>query len=67
MLTPTGIGAVGVAAYAAQTGVTPETFVAGMAPVLTPEQVAKSVVDLVGEPDNAAEYELTGTGPRAIG
>ena len=67
VLTPTGIGAVGVAAYAAQTGVDPETFVAGMAPVLTPEQVAKSVVDLAGAPDGATEYELTGTGPRAIG
>jgi len=66
-LTPTGIGAVGVAAYAAQQGVDPETFVAGMAPVLTPEQVAKSLVDLIGEPDGAGEYELTGTGPRAIG
>lgn len=67
VLTPTGIGAVGVAAYAAQTGVDRETFVAALQPVLTPEQVARSVVDLAGDPDGAAEYELTGSGPHPLG
>lgn len=66
-LTPFGIGAVGVEAYAAQQGVDPEAFVAGMQPVLTPELVAKAVVDLAGDPDAAAEYELTAAGPRPIG
>jgi NAD(P)-dependent dehydrogenase (short-subunit alcohol dehydrogenase family) len=67
VLTPTGIGAVGVAAYAARQGVDPDTFAEGLQPVLTPEQVAKSVVDLAGESDGGAEYELTSGGPRAIG
>lgn len=66
-LTPTGIGAVGVAAYAAQQGVDRETFVARMQPVLTPDQVARSVVDLAGDPDGGAEYELTAAGPQLIG
>jgi NAD(P)-dependent dehydrogenase (short-subunit alcohol dehydrogenase family) len=66
-LTPGGVGAVGVAAYAARQGVDRETFVAAMQPVLTPEQVAKAVVDLAGDPDAAAEYELTATGPQPIG
>jgi len=35
-LTPTGIGAVGVAAYAAQQGVDLGTFVEGLQPILTP-------------------------------
>jgi len=66
-LTPTGIGAVGVAAYAAQQGVDLGTFVEGLQPILTPEQVAKSVLDLAGDPDSAAEYELTSAGPLPIG
>ena len=66
-LTPTGIGAVGVAAYAAQQGVDRETFVEGLQPILTPEHVAKSVLDLAGDPDSAAEYELTSAGPRRLG
>jgi NADP-dependent 3-hydroxy acid dehydrogenase YdfG len=66
-LTPTGIGAVGVAAYAAQQGVDRATFVEGLQPILTPEQVAKSVLDLAGDPDGAPEYELTSAGPRPLG
>jgi NAD(P)-dependent dehydrogenase (short-subunit alcohol dehydrogenase family) len=66
-LTPTGIGAVGVAAYAAEQGVERETFVERLQPILTPEQVAKWVVDLAGEPDGSAEYELTGVGAHPIG
>ncbi|MUL47898.1 SDR family oxidoreductase [Mycobacterium sp. CBMA293] len=62
MLSPTGVGAAGVAAYSAQQGVDPETFIARLQPVLTPEIVAKAVVELSSEPAPAAGYVLTATG-----
>ncbi|MUL76222.1 SDR family oxidoreductase [Mycolicibacterium sp. CBMA 226] len=62
MLSPTGVGAVGVQAYAAQQGIDPETFIARLQPVLTPDIVAKTVVELAADASPAAAYVLTGTG-----
>ena len=66
-LTPaTGLGAGGVAGYAAREGVDEDTFVERLQPVLTPEQVAKAVTDVVADPDSAAEYQVSGAGMRPI-
>jgi NAD(P)-dependent dehydrogenase (short-subunit alcohol dehydrogenase family) len=67
-LTPTtGLGTVGVAGYAARQGVDPDTFAEGLQPILTPDQVAKAVVELATDPDSAAEYQVSGAGLRALG
>ncbi len=67
-LTPaTALGTAGVAGYAARHGVDPDTFAANLQPVLTPDQVAKAVLDVVGDPDAAAEYQVGGSGMRAVG
>lgn len=67
-LTPaTGLGTVGVAGYAARQGVTRDKFVEGLQPILTPEQVAKAVMQLAEDPGSAAEYQVSGAGLRAIG
>ncbi|MGY6023462.1 SDR family oxidoreductase [Streptomyces spinosirectus] len=67
-LTPaTALGSAGVAGYAARQGVDRDTFVAGMQPVLTPEQVAKAVTDLAEDPDSAPEYQISGAGLRPLG
>ncbi len=67
-LTPaTDLGSVGVAGYAARQGVDRDTFIASRGPVLTPDQVAKAVLELAGDPDSAPEYQITGTGLRPIG
>ncbi|WP_067548912.1 SDR family oxidoreductase [Nocardia crassostreae] len=67
-LTPaTGMGAAAVAAYAAYQGITPEEFEQGLQPLLTPEQVAKAVLELVADPGAAAESRLTGAGLEPIG
>ncbi|SFW70237.1 SDR family oxidoreductase [Amycolatopsis australiensis] len=64
-LTPvTGLGTAGVEGYAARTGVDRDTFVRNMEPVLTPEQVAKAVLDIVT--GDAAEYQVSGTGLRTL-
>jgi NAD(P)-dependent dehydrogenase (short-subunit alcohol dehydrogenase family) len=66
-LTPaTGLGAVGVAGYAARQGVDPDSFAEGLQPILTPEQVAKAVAELAGNPDSAPEYQVSGAGLRPI-
>jgi NAD(P)-dependent dehydrogenase (short-subunit alcohol dehydrogenase family) len=66
-LTPaTGLGAVGVAGYAARQGVDPDIFAEGLQPILTPEQVAKAVAELAGNPDSAPEYQVSGAGLRPI-
>ena len=66
-LTPaTGLGSVGVAGYAERQGVDRDTFVAGLQPILTPDLVAKAVVELAADPDSAAEYQVSGAGPRPI-
>jgi NAD(P)-dependent dehydrogenase (short-subunit alcohol dehydrogenase family) len=67
-LTPaTGVGTAGVAGYAARQGVDWDTVIAGLQPVLTPDQVAKAVVDLAGDPDSAPEYQVSGAGIRPLG
>src|SRR5205823_8079374 len=67
-LTPvTDLGSAGVAGYAARQGVDREAFVAGMASILTPEQVAKSVVEVAGDPGSAPEYVVSGAGLRPVG
>ncbi|GAB4583527.1 SDR family oxidoreductase [Nocardia sp. IFM 10818] len=67
-LTPaTGMGSAAIAAYAAYQGVTPETFEQGLQPFLTPEQVAKAVLELVTDPGTAVESRLTGAGLQPIG
>lgn len=66
-LTPTGIGAVGVAGYAARQGVDRDTFVENLRPVLTPELVAKAVMEVAADPASAAEYQIGGAGLSPIG
>jgi NAD(P)-dependent dehydrogenase (short-subunit alcohol dehydrogenase family) len=66
-LTPVGgVGAVGVAGYAARQGVDRDTFVEGLQPILTADQVAKAVVELAGDPDTAPEYQVSGAGLRPV-
>lgn len=66
-LTPeTGLGAGGVAAYAADEGIDVDTYARRLQPVLKPEQVARAVVDL-GHPDMSGgeqplAYLITGAG-----
>ncbi|WNV86377.1 SDR family oxidoreductase [Umezawaea sp. Da 62-37] len=65
-LTPAGgVGAVGVSGYAARQGLDRDTFVEGMEPVLTAEQVAKSVLEAVA--DSGPEYLVTAAGLRPVG
>ncbi|HZG91523.1 MAG TPA: SDR family oxidoreductase [Pseudonocardia sp.] len=67
-LTPAGgVGAVGVAGYAARQGVDPDAFVRGLEPVLTADQVATAVARIAGDPDSAAEYQLSGAGLGPVG
>jgi NAD(P)-dependent dehydrogenase (short-subunit alcohol dehydrogenase family) len=67
-LTPAGgVGEAGVAGYAARQGVDRDTFVAGLEPVLTAEQVAAAVVQVAGDPDGAPEYRVSGAGLRPVG
>jgi NAD(P)-dependent dehydrogenase (short-subunit alcohol dehydrogenase family) len=67
-LTPaTGLGSAGVDGYAARQGVDRDTFVAGLAPVLTPEQVAEAVVKLAADPGSGPEYLVNGAGLRPVG
>ena len=62
-LTPLGgVGDAGVTGYAARQGVPREAFIENLEPVLTPEQVAKAVVEIASDPDSAAEYQVSGTG-----
>jgi NAD(P)-dependent dehydrogenase (short-subunit alcohol dehydrogenase family) len=65
-LSPTGVGAAGVTGYAAREGISVERFVERLAPVLTPELLAKSVLEVAGNPDSAAEYQVGGAGLRAL-
>ncbi|HEY3610035.1 MAG TPA: SDR family oxidoreductase [Pseudonocardiaceae bacterium] len=67
-LTPaTGLGSVGVAGYAARQGVDQDTFIESRQPILTPDQVAKAVMELAADPAGAPEYQVDGTGLRPIG
>lgn len=66
-LTPLGgVGSVGVAGYAARQGVDRDTFVEGLAPVLTPDQVAKAVIEVAADSGGGAEYQVSGAGLRPL-
>jgi NAD(P)-dependent dehydrogenase (short-subunit alcohol dehydrogenase family) len=65
-LTPTGVGATGVAGYSAREGISVDAFVARLAPVLTPDLLAKAVIEVAGNPDSAAEYQIGGGGLHAL-
>ncbi|GGX04258.1 SDR family oxidoreductase [Streptomyces lomondensis] len=68
-MTPAGgVGSVAVDGYAARQGVGRDTFVVGREqPLLTPDQVAKAVLDVAQDPGSDAEYRVGGTGLRPIG
>jgi NAD(P)-dependent dehydrogenase (short-subunit alcohol dehydrogenase family) len=68
-LTPaTDLGASGVAAYAERQGVTVETFLEGFGPALTPDQVGKSILDIVGNGySDQRAYTLTSAGLAPLG
>lgn len=66
-LTPaTGLGSAGVAGYADRQGIDTATLVERMQPILTPDQVAKAVLELAANPDTAAEYQVNSAGLKAI-
>ncbi|MEV6773151.1 SDR family oxidoreductase [Nocardia sp. NPDC051030] len=67
-MTPeTDLGTIAVTGYAARVGVSPEAFVAGRSqPILTPEQLAKSVLEVAGNPDSAPEYRVEGVGLQPV-
>ncbi|MFD9659971.1 Rossmann-fold NAD(P)-binding domain-containing protein, partial [Streptomyces mirabilis] len=66
-LTPaTGLGSVGVEGYAARQGVDRETFVKGLQPILTPDQVAKAVIDVATDAASSLEYRVSSTGLHPI-
>ena len=67
-LTPAGgVGSVGVTGYAARQGVDRDTFIAGLQPVLTADQVAKAVLDVAADPGSSPEYVVSGAGSRPVG
>jgi NAD(P)-dependent dehydrogenase (short-subunit alcohol dehydrogenase family) len=66
-LSPSGMGDAGVTGYAARQGVDRDAFIAAMAPVLTPEMVAKAVLEVAGDPGSAPEHLVAGTGLRPVG
>lgn len=67
-LTPaTGVGSVGVTAYAARQGTDREMFVAGLQPIVTAAAVAQAVIEVAGIPGSAGEYLLSGAGLRPVG
>lgn len=66
-LTPLGgVGAAGVTGYAARQGVPRETFVENLQPVLTPDQVAKAVLEVASAADGTAEYRVDATGTHPL-
>ena len=66
-LTPaTGLGSTGVTGYAARQGIDRDKFVENLQPILTPDQVAKAVLELAGNADSAPEYQISGAGLRVL-
>lgn len=67
-LTPaTGMGALGVAAYAQRAGSTIEELLAELGPTLGPEQVAEQVLDLAATAERGpGAYLLTPAGPSLV-
>ncbi len=67
-LTPAGgVGSVGVTGYAARQGVDRDTFIEGLQPILTADQVAKAVLDVAADTGSAPEYIVSGAGSRPVG
>jgi NADP-dependent 3-hydroxy acid dehydrogenase YdfG len=67
-LTPAGgVGSIGVTGYAARQGVDRDTFIEGLQPILTADQVAKAVLDVAADPGSAPEYMVSGAGSRPVG
>jgi hypothetical protein len=59
----TDLGAAAVTAYANRQGVDPAAFLDGLGPTLSPEQVGKTILDLIVDPSYDQEaYLLTPTG-----
>ncbi|GAA1252032.1 SDR family oxidoreductase [Pseudonocardia aurantiaca] len=66
-LTPAGgVGSVGITGYAARQGVDRDTFIEGLQPILTTDQVAKAVLDVAAD-TGAPEYIVSGAGSRPVG
>jgi NAD(P)-dependent dehydrogenase (short-subunit alcohol dehydrogenase family) len=65
-LSPSGIGNPGVDAYAARNGIDRTAFLANLAPLLTPEIVAKAVLEIVTDPAAGPEYTIGGSGARPV-
>lgn len=57
-----GVGAPFVAAYADYNGLSEDQFLAGVGPVLRPDQVGKAVADLVSDEYTSPAYLLTAAG-----
>src|SRR4051794_247403 len=64
-LTPSGVGDAGVTGYAERQGVDRDAFIAAMAPVLTPDVVAKAVLEAAADP--VSEHLVTAAGLRPVG
>jgi NAD(P)-dependent dehydrogenase (short-subunit alcohol dehydrogenase family) len=43
-----------------------DTFVEGLQPILSPEQVAKAITELAADPSSAPEYLISGAGLRPV-
>ncbi|MCP2339333.1 SDR family NAD(P)-dependent oxidoreductase [Actinomadura rupiterrae] len=65
-LSPSGVGSVGVDAYAARSGLSREVFVEKLGPVLTPDLVAAAVLQLADDAGSGPEYTVDGSGLHAI-
>ena len=65
-MSATGVGLVGVRAYAARQGMSEQQLVAGLEPVLTPELVAEAVLQVCADDAASAAYVLTGSGPEPL-
>lgn len=65
-LSPTGVGSAGVDGYAARTGVSRDEFIEKLQPLLTPELVAKAVLEVADDPRSGPEYLVNGSGLHPI-
>ncbi|MEV4316135.1 SDR family oxidoreductase [Actinocrispum sp. NPDC049592] len=65
-LTPSGVGSVGVMGYAEREGISRDAFAERLQPALTPEQVAKAVLEVAGDADSAPEHVVAGGGLRPV-
>ncbi|MFC5181134.1 SDR family NAD(P)-dependent oxidoreductase [Actinomadura harenae] len=65
-ITPTGVGSDGVDGYAAREGITRDAFIERLHPVLTPDLVAKAVLEVADDPGSGPEYLVNGSGLHPI-